>query len=197
MRKPLFLALGLVSYLLCCLPLSFGEEGNNKVKESQLIRRVYLDVLNVPPSIKELEWYEVYNTNGYVLAVEYVLNNKSNVLIPSFKKILKEFLLSQEYKLKEFTPLSLEQRDIIIKYQSGIWTSEEEANKKLVLDAIISNEPGVMDPIDYLAECLMGRDTSAEEATLLNKILKRYPSEEEGYLMVLEELKTFKDFYTK
>jgi len=182
---------------MCCA--SFGNGGAEvvKIKETQLIRRAYLDVLNVPPSVKELEWYQVYNTNGYEVAVDTILSRPPNFLIPSLKNTIRDFLLSLKYRTKEPVLLTLEQRDFIVKYQSGGRTNIEDADKQLILNAIASNEPGVMEPMDYLAECLLGRDTTAVEATHLNKILKRYPSEEEGYLEVLKEIKTFKDFYTK
>jgi hypothetical protein len=186
-----------VSFLLGSVTAGSGDVAKPDLKTIRLIRRVYLDVLGCPPTIQELEWLQVYVSNGYETAVKEVLSRPSNIFIPSVRKLLKEFLLSNQYKSKESVLLSSEERDFIIKYQSGIYDSIEDADKQLVANAIASNEPGQIDPIDYMSECLMSRDTTAEEATRLTKTLKSYPSEEEGYLEVLKELKTFTDFYTK
>ena len=149
---------------------------------------------------EELEWFLVYNKNSYQTAVEEVLNRPQtplNHLVPAIKKLIKGVLLSDQYKLKERQFLSPSERNFILYYQSNVYGDIDKADKQLVLNAMAMGESGIMDPVDYIAENLMARDTTAEEATTLNQIKNRYPSEEEGYLAILKEIKTYKDFITK
>ena len=60
---------------LLCLMLSAAVPGAADEpfqREIRLIRRAYLDVTELLPSPEEMDWYVVYNRNGYALAVEYL-----------------------------------------------------------------------------------------------------------------------------
>jgi hypothetical protein len=50
--------------------------GEDKVSESKLIRRAYIDITGVLPTVTEMEWFTVYNNDGYKLAVEFLLTDK-------------------------------------------------------------------------------------------------------------------------
>jgi hypothetical protein len=176
-------------FLLVSIPVSAKD-----LKEGQLIRRVYLDVYGFPPTSSELDWYLTYNKNGYELAVDFVLIKN---LTPNIQNLLKKFLLSSSYKSEPQTAISSVVCENIIKYQSGnLHISLIEAEKRFV-KLSISNSENDINPLDYMAESLMGRVTTAEEETELVKIIKRYPSEEEGYLAALQQIKTYKDFLCK
>lgn len=65
--------------------LSFSSmNGMSENDESRLIRKLYLDTIGLLPTIEEMEWYMVYNNNGYDLAVLYVFNKieKDLIIIP-------------------------------------------------------------------------------------------------------------------
>lgn len=168
------------------LSVSAAEES---LKEGQLIRRVYLDLLGIPPTPKELNWYLTYNKpDPLKRAVNDIVQNNES---------LKEFLLSEDYKKKPLIPLSSLTLDLIVKYQSGMLkNSLEEADRKLV-DISLKVVEDDLNPLDFMAECLIGRVTTAQEETELLKIIKKYPSEEEGYLEALKIIKTFPDFLNK
>jgi hypothetical protein len=163
----------------------------SSTRESHLIRRAYLDILGVPPSLKEMEWYTVYNPEPYASAVGWLTNSQE-------KGGYKDILLSDEYKSKPPSKLSAVELETLIKYQSGnLKLSIEEACLKIVSDARTVGEDSPTDVIDYIAECLMNRSTTLEEINFLLNVYKKYPSEDEGYLKVLEEILKFKDCYTK
>lgn len=191
--KKFFIVITLLSFFFQ-VPTS-SNEPFYFIKEGQLIRRAYLDVWGVPPSLHELNWYLTYNQNSYETAVNDLLKKDSSS--PRVKDLAKNFLLSIEYKTRPLKPLTMEEMSFIVRYQGGdLSSSLLEADKRLVRNSILNKENGI-DPIDYLAELLMARSTSASEETFLTKIIKKYPSDEEGYLAALQVMKTFKDFTHK
>jgi len=183
-----------VLFFLLQIPISCNEPPS-LLKEGQLIRRAYLDVWGVPPTIEELNWYLTYNRNSYETAVlDLISKEYSSARI---KELAKNFLLSNEYKTQLQKSLTMEEMSVIIRYQGGDLTSTlKDADKRLVANSILNKENGY-DPVDYLAGLLMARSTSAGEETFLSKIIKKYPSEEEGYFAALQVMKTFKDFTHK
>jgi len=183
-----------VLFFLSQIPISCNEP-TPSLKEGQLIRRAYLDVWGVPPTIQELNWYITYNRNSYETAIlDLISKEYSSARI---KELAKNFLLSNEYKTQLQKSLTPEEMAVIIRYQGGDLTSSLlDADKRLVTNSILNKENGC-DPIDYLAELLMARSTSAVEETFLSKIIKKYPSDEEGYFAALQVMKTFKDFTHK
>jgi hypothetical protein len=179
----------LFALVLVCF-VSASEPISKELKEGQLIRRVYLDLLGVPPSSKELDWYLSYNTNPYNEAVKTIAPININ---PSYK----DFILSDDYKKQIQTPLPPSTLELIIKYQAGMLRAPLiEADKRLV-DISLKAAENDLNPLDFMAENLMGRITTAQEETELQKIIKKYPTEEEGYLEALKKMKTFSDFLNK
>lgn len=183
---------GIVNTLFICIlaSLLLGVSASEpSIKEGQLIRRVYLDFLGIPPTPKELNWYLIYNKPD---PFKRVVND-----IVHGNECLKNFLLSSEYKNRVQMPLSPLTLDLIVKYQSGmIKNSLGEADKRLVVISLKEAEDD-LNPLDFMSECLMGRATTAQEETELQKIIKKYPTEEEGYLEALKKIKTFPDFLNK
>ena len=139
----------LISFLVLLLSVTlWGSEIyelKDHLKEPQLIRRVFLDILGVPPTVEELEWFLVYNKNSYQTAVEEVLNRPQtplNHLVPAIKKLIKGVLLSDQYKLKERQFLSPSERNFILYYQSNVYGDIDKADKQLVLNAMAMGESG-------------------------------------------------------
>lgn len=184
-----------VSFLLICSSPTMGE-GNNQGKDSRLIRKMFLDVLGVPPTPPELDWYLVYNSNSYIKAVETVTDKYASPL----KNLLYTVLISSSYKESGRVLLSNDEKEMIIKYQSGMKNfSLTEAENRLVELSIINRDNGevVTEPLDFLATNLMARNTTLEEENFLSKIVKKYPSEKEGYLKALKIMETYEDFLYK
>ena len=173
---------------------SNGEEIHPSVKIVRTIRRAFLDIKGVPPTIKEIEWYTGYNKDSYEAALDDLLNVK---LKSDLIFYVKKYYLSPSYTDVPPVKISKEQLDKIILYQSGYKEgSLLKAKLKIVTDALAVEEGGA-DAIDYIAEALMGRVSHIEEANALLKIRKKYSKEEDGLLAVLEEILTFKDFLYK
>jgi len=181
--------------------LLFGSQlslGATPLRESQLIRRVYLDVLGFPPSPKELDWYLTYNSKSYETAVDWVINSHGAYFQNLDPVEMKRYLCSIEYKTTPQIKIIPFQLEMIIKYQCGdLSLSLNDAKIKLTKDAVGFGEGNVLDTIDYIAESLMARVSHAEEATSLLKIYKKYPSEAEGYFNVVSEIMTYKDYLYK
>jgi len=188
---------GFLKIFLTFLFFTFCATGNSPtepLKEGQLIRRVYLDLLGIPPTSSELNWYLTYNRNGYEVAVK-TIRSKYLPLFLSDEDV--ERFLSNSYKQSPQVLMPQNILDGIIRYQSGSFkNSPEEADKKFVTISLKAIEDDI-NPLDFMAENLMGRITTAQEENELQKIIKKYPSEYEGYLEALKKIKTYKDFTHK
>jgi hypothetical protein len=188
--RPFLIKLVSVLLISLCLNVLAIEEKNAK-EEARLIRKLFLDIKRVPPTPNELDWYLTYNPKPYNTAVDWIIGNTNT-------QLTKEFLLSENYKKAPLEYLSQPMLDYIIKYQSGsINTTIDQANKQLVKVSIAGGEDNVTDTIDYMSVCLTARSTDVKEINELTKIFKSRSSEEEGYLAVLDEIKTYKDYKTK
>lgn len=182
----------LVSCILLVSFFNYELAGDNSTMEARMIRRVFLDVKKVPPSPAELEWYLIYNTKSYEKAVDWIVNSTNNYTL------LKTYLLSDKYKQKESIKMDQLMLDNIIKYQSGnLNNSLDEASTILVRNAISCGEDNTVDTIDYISTCLMARPTRTQEINELLQIFRGYPNDKDGYLAVLDKIKTYPDFFTK
>lgn len=186
--------------------LSLGEVLPNSQKDdSYMIRRAYLDVLGVVPTIEETEWYCVYNTNGYFLAVDW-LSNHPDYLAKNYSnpKDLSELLLSSAYKNAVKIALSDKKRKEIVFYISGHKYSVDDNKYREAKLAMIAAAKmcasGDLDVLDYMASQLMSRTTNVAEANDLLKKLKHnlsMYSEEDAWLATVDYLLEFEDVRSK
>ena len=173
--------------------------------DSRLIRRAYLDLTGKLPTIQEIEWLEIYTREPYKEAVQYL----TEVLKKNYKHLSREdtkkHLTSLYYIFQPRKPISDLELRINLLYLAGMPQHEFSDDKireaKLKLIKIATN-PDIIDydPIDYLANCLMSRSTTTEEANKLTKTFKHYSkylTEEQAWLVVLDELLKFEDVRTK
>ncbi len=178
----------LVSVILLVATFSVTILAQKSTEEARLIRKAFLDIKRVPPTPDELNWYLCYNSNPYETAVNWLVSDTKNLN-------LKEYLLSEEYKLSSPYQLDKETQNAIIKYQCGnLNLSIKEAEKLLVQISTSCGEGSVIDSIDHMSACLMSRPTTTKEINSLLKIFKEQATEEAGYLAVLNVLKSYKDF---
>ena len=171
---------------------------------SSLIRRAYIDVLGVPPTVVEMDWLLVYNKGkSYEIAVDYVINNpKCKWNIP--KHLAKMLLLSKNYKEQPKIPMLPEQIYKNVFYLTGLDINlpcTEENIKSAFYKLInIATEicDGETETIDYLATCIMGRGTKLDEINHLTKIIKNSTkSETDTWYDVSQEIMKFPDALTK
>jgi len=197
MRKLFFLVL---SFLMISSNMLTAVED-----DSFLIRRMYLDVLGRVPTTEEIDWYCVYNKNGYTLAVDWALSISDNKMRHYPKHEAKEILLSVEYKNYKKVPLSKEQIQKNIMFSVGggdLPVSEENFKKssvKLIDFALISSDSET-DVIDYIANKLMARSTNIDEANYLFRYFKdkeKTLSEKEAWLSVLDQILLLPDVRMK
>jgi hypothetical protein len=173
--------------------------------DSRLIRRAYLDLTGKLPTIQEIEWLEIYTREPYQEAVKYL----TDVLKKNYKHLSREdtkkHLTSLYYMFQPRKPISDLELRINLLYLAGMPQHEFSDDKireaKLKLIKIATN-PNIIDydPLDYLANCLMSRSTTADEANKLMKVYKtyaKYLDEEKAWLAVLDELLKLEDVRTK
>jgi hypothetical protein len=199
MRKP-----AIILIVFACLV--FGEIFSKEHKDdSYIIRRAYFDVLGTFPTIEELEWYCVYNTEGYKIAVDWLLSNP--VYLRKSKgdtKALRELLMSPDYKEQVKTPISREDLvRVIFYFVREEYSAEPEKQRKAKLKflacarAIAESD---LDVIDVFANLLMSRSTRVTEANQLLTCLKNFralASEDEAWLAVIEQVLKLEDVRSK
>ena len=190
----------LFHFLLVCLFI-LTSKVNAKDNDSFIIRRAYLDVLGVVPTVEEIEWYCVYNTNGYSLAIDWLLTcEKHKWIIPNeYSRI---FLLSNEYKTSPKMRMHKQQVYKNLLYVTGSQmtvTSEnvQKASVKLIESAIACSN-GDTEIIDYMCESMMSRSSNLEETNKLSKIVKdSSKSEIDTWMDVLVEILELEDVNCK
>lgn len=179
----------LVSILLILISLDVTFFAKNLLQESRMIRRLFLDTKQIPPTPDELNWYLCFNPKPYQAAVNWIVDQTG---------ASKEYLLSEEYTQSFPSKIDQSLLDFIIKYQCGnTKLTVEEADKLLIKVAIAGGEDNTTDVIDYMSFCLMARSTNIRETNELLKIYKQYPKEEDGYYAVLQQMKTYSDYRFK
>ena len=172
-----------------------------KDNESNLIRRAYIDVIGIVPTTQEMEWYTVYNTNGYELAVDWLLRHK-NYSLDMPKDYAKEYLLSTEYRALPKSRIEKTQvykNLLFVTGSSIILTPENVQNAmlKLVQNAILCGD-GETEVIDYMTDAMMGRTTNLAEINKLLKVIKdSKKNETDTYLEVLAEILELEDVNSK
>jgi hypothetical protein len=197
MRKLFFLVL--LFLMLSSKMLTAVED------DSFLIRRMYLDVLGRVPTTEEIEWYCVYNKNGYSLAVDWALSISNNKMKHYPKDQAKEILLSEDYKNYKKVPLSKEQlqKNIMFSVGDGDINLTEENYKNSLLKLIrfaLASSDSETDAIDYICNKLMARSTNLDEANYLFRHFKdkrKSLSEEESWLSVLDQILLLPDVKMK
>jgi hypothetical protein len=192
--KPLLILIACT--MLSCTALS---------DDSRLIRKAYLDLTGKLPTIQEIEWLEIYTQEPYKEAVKYlteVLKKKYKHLSPQDTQ---KHLLSLSYIFQSRKPVSELELRINLLYLAGMPQHEFSDDKiheaKLKLIKIATNpDNSDYEPMDYLANCLMSRSTTAEEANKLMKIYRNYSKyldETSTWMIVLDEMLKFSDVRTK
>lgn len=173
--------------------------------DSFLIRRMYLDVLGRVPTTEEIDWYCVYNKNGYTIAVDWALSISDNKMRHYPKHEAKEILLSVEYKNYKKVPLSKEQIQKNIMFSVGdgdLPVSEDNFKKSSVklINFALDSSDSETDAIDYIANKLMARSTNIDEANYLFRYFKdkqKTLSEKEAWLSVLDQILLLPDVRMK
>ncbi len=164
-----------------------------------------MDVLGVVPLPHEIDWYCVYNDNGYNMAIEWVLSRPRDKWTQGWENMneedVRKTLASQSYKNFKKMPLSREQLNKQLCYLAGEeytddYASVLRARGKLIKYALEATDSEV-DAIDHLAYQLMSRVTNINEANYLKGKLKDYKqtikNEQLAWECVLDELLGFED----
>ena len=189
-----------ICFFLACSFLITNKINANE-DESFYIKRAYLDTIEKIPTIEEIEWYLVYNTEGYKLAVDWLVQNKEYKWnIP--KEYAKILLLSKDYhNLPKMLLDKLQVRKNLL-YVVGMDQEPTIENVEIAKLSLIKmaiecggTETEIM---DYMANSLMCRSTNLEENNILSKIIKESrKNENDTWLDVLNTILEFEDVKTK
>jgi hypothetical protein len=143
-------------------------------REIRKIRRAYLDVCELLPTPEEVDWYVVYNKNGYPLAVDYL-----TLKFPG-EPWTKEKLVSTEYLEAPEEPVARPVLDKNVVYLAGLGTGEmtdelrEAGVEKFIKNALLASDEKASNAIDYMINQLTCRPSSAAEETefldIFNKV---------------------------
>lgn len=186
-------------FLACSLFLTNKINANED--GSFIIKRAFLDTIEKIPTQAEIEWYLVYNKNGYELAVDWLITNKNYKWnIP--KEYAKILLLSKEYHHLPkmlLNQLQIRKNLLYVVGMNEIPTIENVEIAKLSLVKMAIECGGTeTEVMDYMANSLMCRATNLEENNILSKIIKESSkSENDTWLDVLNTILEFEDVRTK
>ena len=186
-------------FLILTFLLANLNATSSQIRETSLIRRLYLDLLNVPPTPHELDWLLIYHpNNSFETAVCWILSKPELFSAESDKEACEQYLLSDVYKNKAKQKLTPETLKRIIEYQIGYNIVGIKDPETMLIEMSIGwGGEDIIEVIDYMCICLMSRSTNIDEANKLIKIFKNQPHQFLGYKAVLIEIKTFEDFLTK
>ncbi len=170
---------------------------------SFFIKRAYLDTIGIIPSTEEIEWYCVYNSgDSYKLAVETLVKHPKFSWNMSIAQA-KEILLSEHYKHSAKRTLTKEQVTKNLFYVVGISLDTKINNdsiqlskNKLIQNALKYADSDIPEAIDYMANCLMCRNTNVKEINELLKIYRSIKTEKEALLTVLDAILELEDVNT-
>lgn len=163
---------------LLCLLLTLGSlraEDDSVLKNIRKIRRAFLDVLELIPTPEEIDWYVVYNQDGYALAVDYLVKHT-----PEDKKAwTREELLDPAYLSKEEEMLdkSVLERNVV--YLSGQSKTDvtpesiETAKVAFIKQALLASDDNAANAIDYMVNELVCRPATLTEANELLQIFAK------------------------
>lgn len=169
--------------------------------DSFMIRRAFIDVISVVPTLEELDWYMVYNTNGYEMAIDWLMNHKD---YGCFGHVVytKEYLMSNQYKHAKKSKIEKTQvyKNLIYVTGSKMEITPENirsASLKLIKNVVACRSSDT-DIIDYMCESLMGRTSNLEEINKLTKLVKNSKKNEtQTWLDVLDEILELEDVNSK
>jgi hypothetical protein len=127
-----------------------------------------------------------YQTNTLTSGIQHVLDVKYGKDPSLYKTFLFNFYTNTNNRSIVLV-LTKEQRDIIVKYQSGNLNFTTQDAKSVLVKSAIACLENSEDPIDYLFLCLCGRYTNTQEYDICNKLFKNATGTDyENLMLVLE-----------
>lgn len=159
-------------FLINCLII--GNLYSESFKETFLIRRMFLDIINRPPTPQEIDWFCEYNKNPYDRAVQFITEEcKEHRAV----KVDAVYLLSEEYKNKPTTPLTKQEKIEILFYLNGFDKNTQQTPETVykcydkMIESALDGVFNITDAFDYIANLLLCRTTSVQE---INDIIEIY-----------------------
>jgi len=155
----------LVFQMLCS---TIAETNNKQLQEIALIRRAYLDVTGLIPTTEEVDWYVVYNNNGYEMAVDHLLKKYPTTYTKA--QLMSEVYIQQPPMM---IPVDTLRRSLLyivgIKVEGQVADTAYTQGKQRLIQFALQSTDSTSDAIDYMCEAMMSRTTSVVEANMLNR----------------------------
>lgn len=189
-------------FLSLVLQMMFGGimlAANPQAKEIRLIRKAYLDVTGMLPTTEEMDWFVVYNTNGYQKAVEHLTSRYPTGLTP-------EYLLSSVYTTVPPAVIPVVQLRRSVLYLVGMLNKdinidqEFTRGKQRLIDHALACTTSMDDAIDYMCNMLMSRVSSAQENNMLVRKfhdVEALSNEQRAWMVVVDEIMKLPDVALK
>jgi hypothetical protein len=163
--------------LLCLLLLTASLHADDDTirKNIRKIRRAYLDVLEFVPTSEEVDWYVVYNQNGYEMAVDYLASHTP----PDKVTFTREQLLDPTYWGRDEALLDKSVLEKNVVYLSGLSKTDfspqnvELGKELLIKQALLASDDNAANTIDYLVNELTCRPATLEEANDLLRLFAK------------------------
>lgn len=150
---------------------AFGDQGDESRKEVRLIRRAYLDVLGLLPTLAEIEWFTVFNQNGYQMAVQQLTGGLET---NGWKAADLLSVGYREQAMREVGETVLQRNVVYLAGMAEIEVNEEVFEKGANLfteQAIRAGEGDARHAVDYMVNALLCRPMSASEE---NEMMELY-----------------------
>lgn len=163
--------------ILACSVTAAPNEGQNI--EIRKIRRAYLDVTGLLPTPEEVDWYIVYNKDGYSLAVDYLVQKAAGT------QWTREKLTSAEYLEGPSQPIERSTLELNLVYLSGLLSADptpaliEEGTEAFIKNALLATDENPSNAIDYMVNLIACRPSSAEEENQLGQIYNKVSLKED------------------
>jgi len=166
-----------LSLLLTCVSPAATDDALHR--EIRKIRRAYLDVLGLLPTPEEIDWFVVYNQQGYPLAVNFLIQKDPH------KQWSPDRLIAPTYVE---APEQIIERPVLEKsviYLAGLWTGEmnealsEAGTEKFIKNALLATDERASDAIDYMVNLLTCRPSTAAEENEFTQIFNKVSLKED------------------
>ncbi len=166
----------LIFYLCLVLSVAGSAAPDDALhREIRKIRRAYLDVLGLLPTPEEVDWYVVYNKDGYNLAVEFLVKKAPAAEWTKVRLTSPEYLEASARVIDRGT---LEKN---IVYLAGLWPGEAEFTESLIAEgtdkfiknALLASDENASNAIDYMINLMTCRPSTADEENELFQIFNK------------------------
>lgn len=168
---------------------------SNTLRDVRLIRRAYIDVSGYFPTPEEIDWFVVYNNNGYEMAVDHLISKYA-------PQCTKQQLMSDEYIHQHPRDISVVILRRSLLYSVGLNPNKDtlQQGKDRLLNISLACADNESDVIDYMCNIMMSRTANVEESNKLLQLFRNacaLSNENTAWMRVIDEIMNLPGVCTK